>query len=258
MDDESLNEILRVLKSTTRRRVLELLLENPYGLRFSEIAKTLEIYPSTLEKHLEKLVKSGVIAHHERLYLSTVYSGRICETLNGFLAIPPGHYLSTHTLLLDDPALLLEFRSLRFEVIPDLISIVNRIRKDFDNAQTLIQAGGQLDYSIGRSVYEFGMLSHRKTRVEVILTERLIDEIREQGNESLFLSQFDEQKTQLYAIQKCSLGIGVSESSGFLFLPGLDFEVDFHKCLYTGSREGVAWLKRVFGHLKKQARAFNP
>jgi predicted transcriptional regulator len=258
MDDESLDEAMGVLRSRTRRQVLELLLHNIRGLRFSEIAKTLKIYPSTLEKHLAILVKSGTIAHHNRLYLPTLNSGRIWRALDGFLSMTPEPYLMTHTLLLEDETLRLEFRSLTFDVIPDLISIINRIRNDFERPQTLIQAGGQLDYQIGRSVYGSGLLSHKKTKVEIILTAQLINDIRERGEEELFLSQFDESKTQLYSIKECSLGMGVSDSSGFLFLPGLDYEIDFHQCLYTQSREGVAWLKKVFGHLKTQAQVFNP
>ncbi len=258
MDDKFLNEIMGVLRSRTRRQVLELLLHNVHGLRFSEIARTLGIYPSTLEKHLASLVKSGTIAHHDRLYLPTLNSGRIWHSLDGFLSMTQEPYLMTHTLPLEDEILQLEFRPLSFEVIPDLISIINRIRDDFEEPQTLIQAGGQLNYQIGRSVYGSGMLSHKKTKVEIVLTTQLINEIRERGEESLFLSQFDEKKTQLYSIKECSLGLGVSDFSGFLFLPGLDREIDFHQCLYTQSREGVAWLKKIFGHLKTQAQVFNP
>ncbi|MFW9886247.1 MAG: winged helix-turn-helix domain-containing protein, partial [Candidatus Thorarchaeota archaeon] len=192
MDDESLNEIMGVLRSRTRRKVLELLLHSVQGLRFSEIARALEVYPSTLEKHLASLVKSGTIAHHNLLYLPTLNSGRIWQALDGFLSMFPEPYLMTHTLPLEDDVLRRECRSLTFEIVPDLISIINKIREDFEKSQTMIQAGGQLDYHIGRSVYGSGMLSHKKTRVEIILTEQLINDIRYRGEESLFLSQFDE------------------------------------------------------------------
>jgi predicted transcriptional regulator len=258
LDDESLNAIMRVLRSRKRRQVLELVLHNVQGLRFSEIARALEIYPSTLEKHLASLVKSGAIAHHNQLYLPTLNSGLIWQALDGFLSISPEPYLMTHTLPLEDDMLRREFRSLTFEVILDLISIINKIRDDFEKPQTMIQAGGQLDYHIGRSVYGSGMLSHKKTKVEIILNEQLINDIRCRGEESLFLSQFDESMTQLYSIKECSLGLGVSDSSGFLFLPRLDHVVDFNQCMYTQSREGVSWLKKVFGCFKKQAQIFIP
>ena len=143
-------------------------------------------------------------------------------------------------------------------MIPDLISIINQIKNDFNDTQALIQAGGNLNYQVGKGVYESGMLSHKNTRVELILTQHLIDQIQLQEEESLFLSKFDEKTTWLYKIEKCSLGLGVGESSGFLFLPLLDFEVDYHQCLYTKSRDALKWLREVFGHLKAQSQVFNP
>lgn len=258
MEDEFLEQIIGSLKLQIRRQVVTLLIENPLGLRFSEISKSLGIYPSTLEKHLAKLVDSRVISHHDGRYLATANSVFIWNAIRNLQAIDASPYLSTHVLLLDNQNLQSRFGSLSFEVIPDLISILHRIKVDFNEAQSLVQAGGDMDYQIGKSVYESGMLSHKETRVELILTKRLVDMIRSREEENLFMSQFNERTTWLYTIAECSLGLGVGDSSGFLFLPQLDFEVDYHQCLYTRSPITIAWLREVFAHLRAQSQVLNP
>ncbi|MFW9889347.1 MAG: ArsR family transcriptional regulator [Candidatus Thorarchaeota archaeon] len=258
MDDEFLDEIVGILKSRTRREVVELLLENPRGLRFMEISKSLRIYPSTLEKHLARLVGSRVVAHHENLYFSTVNSILLWERFKHLRNLNSSSYLSSHILPLENHNLRARFGSLTFEVIPDLISIINQIKNDFNEAQGLIQAGGNLDYHIGKSVYGSGMLNHKNTRVEIILNRQLMKKIQNRGEENLFMTQFDEKTTWVYEIESCNLGLGVGDSSGFLFLPGLDFAVDYNQCLYTKDPDTVQWLREVFGHLKAQSQIFNP
>ncbi|MFX0108182.1 MAG: ArsR family transcriptional regulator [Candidatus Hodarchaeota archaeon] len=258
MDDDSLDEIVGTFKSRTRREVVELLLENPRGLRFMEISKSLRIHPSTLENHLAKLVGSRVISHHEDLYLSTVNSIILWERLKHLRNIDSNSYLSSHILPLENHNLRARFGPLTFEVIPDLISIINQVKNDFNDTQALIQAGGNLDYHIGKSVYGSGMLNHKNTRVEIILNRQLVNQIRNREEENLFLNQFDEETTRLYEIEECSLGLGVGESSGFLFLPQLDSEIDYNRCLYTKEPKAIEWLRDVFGHLKAQSQIFNP
>ena len=258
MEDDVLEELVGALKSQTRRKVVKLLLENRRGLRFSEITRALHIYPSTLEKHLDILVKSRIIAHHENRYLSTVNSFFIWEKFKNLQNIDSIPFLSSHILDIEHRDLRERFGSLTFEVIHDLISIINQIKKDFDDKQKLVQAGGNLDYYIGRAIYGSGMLDHKKTRIELILTHNLITQIQNQKEENLFLSGFDEQLTWLYEIQDCSLSLGVGESSGFLFLPDLDTNIDYNQCLYTTHPDALDWLREVFGYLKAQSQVFNP
>ena len=258
MDDELLEEIVGAFKSQTRRQVIELLLENPRGLCFSEIAKALSIYPSTLEKHLARLVRSAVISHHDNRYLSTVNSFIIWEKFKNLQKIDSRPYLSSHTLPIENHDLRVRFGSLNFEVILDLISIINQIKNDFNNTQELIQAGGTLDYQIGKTVYGSGILSHKNVQVEIILTRQLINQIQNRAEENLFLSGFDENKTWLYELEECDLGLGVGKSSGFLFLPKLDFKVDYNQCLYTKDPAAIEWLRDLFNHLKAQSQVFNP
>lgn len=256
MSDDYLDRILGALRSQTRRRILELLLDNSHGLRFSEIGRTLNVYPSTLEKHLTRLVKDEVIAHESNRYMPTLNSGLIWKALGNFRTIPKHPYFSNHTLLLDDENLQREFRSLNFDVITDIISIVNRIKEDFEKPQNSIQAGGAMDHDLGKGIYGSGMLSHKDVNVEIILTTQLIDEIQGRGEETLFLSQFDTKKTSLFSVEDCDFGLGVGDDAGLLFLPRLDFTVDFHQCLYSHGPNEVAWLKKLFKHLKKQSRPF--
>lgn len=258
MDDELLEEIVGAFKSQTRRQVVELLLEKPRGLRFSEIARALSIYPSTLEKHLAKLVRSRVISHHDNRYLSTVNSILIWEKFKSLQNIDSKPYLCSHILSIEDHDLRVRFGSLTFEVILDLISIINQIKNDYNDKQELIQAGGNLDYQIGKVVYGSGMLHHKNTRVEIILTRELINQIQNREEENLFLSRFDENKTLLYEIEECDFGLGVGESSGFLFLSKLDFEIDYNQCLYTKDPEAIEWLRELFDYLKAQSQIFNP
>lgn len=257
MDDKFLEEIVGTFKSQTRRQVVELLLENPRGLRFSEIARALSIYPSTLEKHLAKLVRSRVISHHNVRYLSTVNSILIWDKFKNLQKIDSSSFLFSHILPIENHDLRVRFGSLTFEVIPDLISIINQIRIDFNDTQGLIQAGGNLDYHIGKSVYGSGMLNHKNKRVEIILTRQLINQIKSHEEENIFLSKVDEKTTWLYEIEECNFGLGVGDSSGFLFLPQLDFKIDWNQCLYTKNQEAIEWLREVFGHLKVQSQVFN-
>jgi predicted transcriptional regulator len=258
MDDELFEDIVGAFKSQTRRQVVELLLENPRGLRFSEIARALSIYPSTLEKHLAKLVRSRLIAHYDNLYLSTVNSILVWEKFRNLQKIDSRPYLFSHIFPIENHDIRIRFGSLTFEVISDLISIINQIKNDFNDTQELIQAGGNLDYQIGKTVYGSGMLNHKNTRVEIVLTRQLINQIQNREEENLFLSKFDEKTTWLYEIEECNFGLGVGESSGFLFLPKLDFEIDYNQCLYTKDPEAIEWLRELFDHLKAQSQIFNP
>ena len=129
--------------------------------------------------------------------------------------------------------------------------------ENFKN-ESFIQAGGRLDYRIGRSVYSSEMLSHKNSKVEMILTLDLIDEIQENKEENIFMNQFNEKHTNLYAIKECNLGLGVSQSAGFLYLPNIDFSIDFQQCLYTTDTEGINWLKKAFNFLKSQSKLFVP
>lgn len=257
MDDKFLEEIIGTLKSQTRRQVIELLLENPRGLRFSEIAGSLSIYPSTLEKHLAKLVRSRVISHHGVRYLSTVNSILVWDKFKNLQKIDSSSFFFSHILPIENHCLRDRFGSLTFEVIPDLISIINQIRNDFNDTQEIIQAGGNLDYHIGKSVYGSGMLNHKNKQVEIILTRQLINQIKNHEEENLFRSQFDEKTTRLYEIEDCNFGLGVAESSGFLFLPQLDLKIDYNQCLYTKDSEAIEWLREIFGHLRAQSQIFN-
>ncbi|MFW9767219.1 MAG: ArsR family transcriptional regulator [Candidatus Thorarchaeota archaeon] len=258
MDDELLEDIIGAFKSKTRRQVVELLLENPRGLRFGEIARALSIYPSTLEKHLAKLVGSRLISHYDNLYLSTANSILVWDKFNNLQKIGSRSYLFSHIFPIENHDIRIRFGSLAFEVITDLISTINQIMNDFNDTQELIQAGGNLDYQIGKTVYGLGMLNHKNTRVEIVLTRQLINQIQNREEEDLFMSRFDENKTWLYEIEECDLGLGVGESSGFLFLPKLDFEIDYNQCLYTKDPEAIEWLRKLFDHLKAQSRIFNP
>ncbi|MFW9850750.1 MAG: ArsR family transcriptional regulator [Candidatus Thorarchaeota archaeon] len=258
MNDGYFEEIISTLNSHTRRQVLQLLLENPQGLRFSEIARALNIYPSTLEKHLALLVTNKMISHHDVSYFSTVNSILIWDKLEDLKKLDSHPYLSSHIFPLDNQNLRNRFGSLYFEIIPDLISIINQIKNDFSEPQTLVQAGGNLDYQIGKSVYRSGLLNHKNTRVEIILTKQLIDKIRSQQEEDLFLSGFDDKTTCLYEIEECSMGLGVGKYSGFLFLPQLDFKVDYNQCLYTKSTDALEWLREIFNHLRAKSQIFTP
>jgi len=258
MDDDLFEGVLACIKSQTRRKVIELLLENPHGLRFSEISTFLNIYPSTLEKHLSKLVATRAVSHHDNLYLATVNSLFLWSRIKKIQNLDSNSYLSSHLLPLANENLRVKFGSLEFDVIPDLISIINLIRNDFSEKQSLIQAGGNLDYHIGKSVYGSGMLDHSQVKVEIILTHELIDRIRTQGEEDIFLGGFNERTTWLYEIKECNLGLGVGTSSGFLFLPTLDLKVDYNQCLYSRSSDSLSWLRELFDNLKKQSIIFNP
>ncbi|MFW9845666.1 MAG: ArsR family transcriptional regulator [Candidatus Thorarchaeota archaeon] len=258
MEDDLLEEIVGAYRFHMRRQVVELLLDNPRGLRFSEIARALSIYPSTLEKHLAKLVRSRIISHHDGRYLSTMNTILIWEKFKNLQKIGSSPFLSSHILPIKNHDLRVRFGSLTFEVIFDLISIINQIRNDFNETQELIQAGGNLDYHIGRTVYGSGMLNHKNSRVEIVLTHQLINQIQNREEENLFLSGFDEEATRLYEIETCDLGLGVGESSGFLFLPRLDFQIDYNQCLYTKDPEAIRWLRDLFAHLKQQSQIFNP
>lgn len=258
LENELLEEIIGAFKSQTRRQVVKLLLKHPRGLRFSEIARALSVYPSTLEKHLARLVRSGVISHHDNRYLSTVNSIIIWEKFKNLQEIDSRSYLDSHILLVENHDLRVRFGQLTFEVIPNLISVINQIKNDFNCTQEFIQAGGNLDYEIGKTVYGSGMLDHKNSRVELILTRELINQIQNQEEENLFLSRFDEKTTWLYEIEECDLGLGVGESSGFLFLPKLDFEIDYNQCLYTKDPTAIEWLRELFSHLIAQSQIFNP
>ena len=105
MEYIALENQFKVLASETRLRIVDVLLQNSPGLRFSEIAKALDIYPSTLEDHLKRLVNVGFISHKDGTYQCNVNTERVfilVKTLNDNNA---HNYFSSHFLAVDDESL---------------------------------------------------------------------------------------------------------------------------------------------------------
>jgi Mn-dependent DtxR family transcriptional regulator len=65
-------ELLKILASETLLGILGLLLKEQRVLRFTDNARALDIYPSSLEDHLKRLVENNLVVHAEGISLANV------------------------------------------------------------------------------------------------------------------------------------------------------------------------------------------
>ncbi len=252
MEFTALENQFKVLASETRLRIVDALLQNNTGLRFSEIAKALDIYPSTLEDHLKKLVDVGFISRKDGIYLCNVNTERVYK-LAKVLSDDCGYtYFTTHSLSVDDESLKERFLSLKYDGVFDLLSLMNKVRTIVDSGLTIAKAGGALDIQLEVSFFEFYQMDLKDTNIEVLFTKSILDDFMKIENKEIFFKGFDPNRTRLYIIDDCNIAILASESFGALFLPVLEGKVDFTQALLFSDQTSVDWLHDLFDFLKSQ------
>ncbi|TFG27486.1 ArsR family transcriptional regulator [Candidatus Thorarchaeota archaeon] len=258
MDFTTLENQFKVLGSETRLRVVNALIQSRGGLRFSEIAKALDIYPSTLEDHLKRLVESGIISRTDQIYRSTMNTERVYQIVKSLNDTCDSTYFSTHILSIDNDSLKERFLTLKFDCVYDLLSLMNRSKDVIDNGMKLAKAGGAMDMQLETSFFEFYPIDLKDTDVEVIFTKSILDDFLEVENKELFFKGFNPKRTRLYVVDDCSVAMMTSESFGALFLSNLDGTMDFTKGLFFSDQNAVGWLHDLFDYLKSTGEEFSP
>ncbi|MGY5876089.1 MAG: helix-turn-helix domain-containing protein [Candidatus Thorarchaeota archaeon] len=247
-------ELLKVLASETRLKVIEAILDQEKGMRFNEIARALEIYPSTLEDHLKRLVESRFIVHIDNRYLSNINTTHAAWLIESLSAVTNDSYFSTHQLSIKDVDLRSKFHSLSYEVYRDLLSILGKAKETFVQDVKLGYLGGSMNMKIEQGFFELWQPDFKETEVEAVFTKQGIGDLKKMEHPEKFIDAVDPSKTRIYVIDECDYAIGGCERGGFLFLPDLHSKVDFNSCLCFETDEGIKWLRSLFESLKARSQ----
>ena len=258
MEFPVLENQFKVLASETRLRIVDVLLQDGIGLRFSEIAKALDIYPSTLEDHLKRLVEVGFISHKDGMYRCNVNTERVYKLAKSLSDNTSHTYFSTHSLTVDDESLRDRFLGLKYDGVYDLLSLMNKAKTIVEGGMTSAIAGGAMDMQLEVSFFEFYQMDLKETDIEVLFTKLILDELRKIENKELFFKGFTPSRTRFYIVDDCNIAMMASESFGALFLPLLEGKVDFTQGLFFSNRTSVKWLHDLFDYLKSQGEELSP
>ncbi|MHA2206532.1 MAG: helix-turn-helix domain-containing protein [Candidatus Thorarchaeota archaeon] len=246
-------ELLKTLASDTRLGIIQLLLSKPDGHRFNEIAKALDILPSTLEAHVKRLLDHEMIAHIENRYVANINTEITLWILNALSPISDEPYFSTHKMTIEERQLRTRFHTLNYEVYNDLLSILTKAKDTFSEGIEMGFLGGSMDMQLEQGFFDLWKPSFKHTSVEAVFTREGIEDLKNLEHPERFIDAVNPSKTKVFLVEKCDFAIGGCERGGFLFLPKPGAEVDFNSCLCFEDSEGAKWLKDVFDALKAQS-----
>jgi len=258
MEYSTLENQFKVLASETRLRIVDVLLQDGIGLRFSEIANALDIYPSTLEDHLKRLVEVSFISHKDGMYRCNVNTERVYRLVKSFSDNTSNTYFSTHSLAVDDESLRDRFLGLKYDGVYNLLSLMNKTKTIVEDGMTLAKAGGAMDMQLEVSFFEFYQMDLKETDIEVLFTKSILNDLMKIESKEIFFKGFTPDRTRLYIIDNCNIAMMASESFGALFLPVLEGNVDFTQGIFFSDRTSVAWLHDLFDYLKSHGEELSP
>lgn len=246
-------ELLKTLASETRLDIINLLISEPDGLRFIDIANALKIYPSTLEDHLKRLVERKMIVHWENRYLANINTERASWIVSALVPIRNEAFFATHRLTIGDLELRNKIQSLNFEIYSDLLSIMSKASETLFQGIETCFLGGALDMNLEQGFFELLNPSLKSTHVEAVFTREGLEDLRRLDGLERIIDAMDLSQVQLYVIENCDFVIGGSERGGLLFLPQNNSKVDFNSCLYFEDSAGIEWLRAVFEFLRTRS-----
>jgi predicted transcriptional regulator len=251
---QSLNvELLKTLASEIRLDIVELLLSRPDGLRFSDIAKALKIYPSTLEDHLSRLTDSNLLIHSENRYIANINTEVASRLAQSLAPVRDEPYFATHKLTIKNSELKDRFHLLRFEIYRDLLSILTKAKNTFSEGIQMGFLGGTMDMHLEQGFFELWNPSFKHASMEAVFTQEGVKDLKNLNHPELFIEAIDPSKIKIYLVDNCDYALSGCERGGFLFLPQHDSKVDFSSCLCFEDPVGTKWLRDVFESLKAQS-----
>ncbi len=246
-------QLLKTLASETRIGIVELLLSRPDGLRFSDIAKSLKTYPSTLEDHLRRLVEAQIIVHVGDRYLANMNTEVASWIVNSLAPIRDEEFFATHRLTLGDPKLRADIQSLDYEIYRDLISILSKVKEILSPGIKTCFLGGDVDMRLEQGFFDLWSPTFKDTNVEAVLTQKGAEDFMHLDHPDRLMEAMDPSRIRFYVVDECDFAVGGCERGGFLFLPLHDTRVDFNSCLCFESPAGTEWLRNVFESLRARS-----
>jgi predicted transcriptional regulator len=246
-------ELLKTLASKTRLSIIDLLLSEPDGLRFSDIAEALKIYPSTLEDHLRLLVDKRMIVHFEDRYIANMSTEAASWIVRSLAPIRDEEFFATHQLTTGDAELKRKLGLLDYEILHDLISILTKAKDVLFQGVKTCFLGGALDMRLEEGFFGLWNPTFEGIDVEVVFTRGGLEALKGLDSPERFMQSMDLSRLQLSVVDECSFAIGGCEKGGLLFLPRHDSKVDFNSCLCFESPAGIDWLRAVFDSLQAQS-----
>ncbi|MHA1378292.1 MAG: ArsR/SmtB family transcription factor [Candidatus Helarchaeota archaeon] len=253
MNEEYLDELFGILHSSMRLNIIKLLLFEKSGFRFNQISKKLKIHPSTLENHLKKLSSFGLITHVNEKYRANLNSEILWFLINKFQQINNIPYFTNHRIAELNSTLLNNLLGMQFEILAGGISIASRFIDDFKADNTILKLGGAIDFEFEKNFMKIINVDLKNTKIEIILYEKSVNNFLTLKNENLIFKNVPLSNFSVHIIDKTNISLMILAKSGFLFLPDLDFKVDFKNCIYLKTENGVKLLLKIFNTLKQNS-----
>ncbi len=258
MDFTLIENQFKVLGSATRLQVIDLLLQNKEGLRFSEIAKKLDIYPSTLEDHLKRLIDAEFISHMDGRYQSNVNTERVHLFARTMHDSCTPSYFSTHLLAIEEPSLKDRFLTLECDGVIDLLALMNKAKSIIDDGLSIAKVGGAMDMQLEVSFFEFYPMDLREADLEILFTKHLLEEFLQHEKRDLFMQGFNPKRSKIYIVDDCKFAMMTTTTHGALFLPHLNGKTDFTQGLFFSNPQAVDWLNDLFDYTKSKGDELSP
>jgi len=250
--------LFKTLSSETRLKIMDLLGKEERGLRFSKISQALDIHSSTLEDHLKRLVENGIISHTDNRYISTLNSLRFRHFIESISSDELNNYMSSHLMTIENRKLADELWKLDFTLMTDLLSIIRKAQTSFTTDSEWGFLGGSMNMRLEQSFFELWDPDLKGIALDAVFTPEGIEDIISMNLGNLFFDAVSPDKINIYTIPECNWAIAGNKKGGLLFLPDLQFKVDFTQCLCFESERGRKWLMKVFEHLKSRSSIINP
>lgn len=249
------NKLLGLFKSEKRIKVINFFMNNNRPYHFNEIAKNLNIIPSTLEYHIKQLEDLGLITHIENKYRSNAYTKLIWsafQNLSNLDHLIP--FLKTHKFPLNNPQLLSEFSSIEVKVIPDIISLLSLMKSKFVKPLLKLHLAGLFNLALEEKMMRFSDLELKIQAIEIVTNYENIIDFLNYKNFKYFLSFSRLENIELFLVDECNFYIVILDDLGLLFLPELNNVIDYQQCLVFEGQNNINWLKKIFVWLKNRSK----
>lgn len=254
---DKISDLFFGVDSTIRIRILDFLVQDG-PKKFSEIASHLNIIPSTLQNHLQKLVDLQIIHKSSNKYTPSLLGQTLFSTIrkyNDLLTPPKADYFRNHYLPNFDFDAINELNTLEFEIFTNMISILEKSieiinRVDFRK----MTMGGVIDLEIEKTFIKYFKGEYKNLYFDIIFTGNVFTEFFATMELRFIRKKFDLDKMNFYFSKDCEVTFFIIHDIAFLFLPSISGKMDFNAGLIFNTPDGVNFVSKIATFYKKKAK----
>ncbi|UYP44837.1 hypothetical protein NEF87_001122 [Candidatus Lokiarchaeum ossiferum] len=250
------SSMLTAIFHPIRCRIIEILLQEKGLVRFSELVKQTGMKSSSLEYHVKQMVENGIINHTVEGYSANGNS----QIAHGILSLTKLsqndlEYFKNHYFPFKDALMILRLMTTKPLVIPDLFSLLSSFQQYLTPHNLDICIGGSFDLDLEYRAMNFSDFKFQFANTEILSDRENFSQFLNHEHFSTFIKMVGSQKISIFILEKpLNFYFGVVNHLGIIFLPDLNDEIDYQKCLLFNTPEGIAILSSLIQTLKKKAK----